>query len=482
MKTIYIDFNASSNGNGTIESPLNVMPSNLEGNTEYLIKRGGRTTLNSPIKVWMIDNVKVGAYGEGPKPYIETSVPTLKIFDAQVSNMVIDGIEFNGNDKALCVIVCGGVGITVNDCHIYGFYSPLRAFGEYASDYWGGAENRAFTVTNSEIHRVGQDAMYFQNMDNVYVENVKIYDVNRDFLTHGSDQSKAAGDGIQFEKGIRNFIVKNSYISREIILDDGSVIQGGNKFSFIANCNKDEAGTKIFTGNTLVAPYNAGAGGSGMYLSGNLEGMVIENNTFIHNTDISGTLLNSIHIGGRNENGTGVTIQYNRFYNSEGVYIYGGNTLKNNKFYGTTKEIDELHNPGDGQVVYGNEIYPTFDEIIYPNPDHNFNPGDNNGGDNNGGTGGDNSGDNNGGNTDGSDQGTGGNGGSDNQDNKGVTIRVFLKSDSVKAFVLPNTTIEQITPMLEDVPYSGLQLRVDNMYYYIAGNEIEEIEVEYGEI
>ncbi len=264
---VYIDPTASAGGDGSITQPLNNVPS-IESNTNYYFKSGTEISL-AQINLSDVHNVKISTYGGTDRFKINANGGDKnKTFGVSGSNIIIENIEVDGNGELcpyLSMYIPSNVyaqtktdNVTIKNCKFYDFTSGIRAFG---------ATN--LTVQDCEIFDIGEDGAFITKCDNVNFLNNHIYKVNQGFFTQAAGAT-AAGDGIQLEP-VKNWKVIGNTIDRS-----GT----GNKFAFIAN-NRDSAGIKICQNNTFIGPYDAGAGGAIMYITGAADKVDISGNTFI---------------------------------------------------------------------------------------------------------------------------------------------------------------------------------------------------------
>lgn len=259
---VYIDPSEPLGGDGTIENPLNMMPS-VQSNTTYYLKSGGELSLIT-ISAIGKENITFTTYGGTERFKINASgTDGNKVFDCNSVNVVVENIEIDGNGERSPFQTMGTYvkcdNILIRNCKFYDFVSGIRAFS-----------TTNLTVENCEIFDIAEDGMFISHCDYVTLLNNNIYKVNQLFFSAGTSQKDAPGDGIQLEP-VKNWTVIGNHIDRS---------DTGNKFAFIAN-NRDSAGAKIFQNNVLTGPYDAGSGGAIMYITGAADSVDISGNTFI---------------------------------------------------------------------------------------------------------------------------------------------------------------------------------------------------------
>ncbi|HPE56285.1 MAG TPA: hypothetical protein PK904_07805, partial [Bacteroidales bacterium] len=131
---VYIDPTNSGDPDedGTLEHPYNSwLDISFTDNTTYLQAAGTEFTLVSTLDIDNVDNVTIGAYGDGPRPIIHSNPSTnaAMVRVARASNTVVDGLALIGN---LANSPDGGV---------------------FVSGHWssGGAPTLNTTINNCEI-------------------------------------------------------------------------------------------------------------------------------------------------------------------------------------------------------------------------------------------------------------------------------------------------------------------------------------------
>ncbi len=235
--TVYIDPSASSNGNGSMSSPLRNLPSSLQPNTAYLIKRG---TTHPSIQE-RFDNVLIGAYGTGESPIIEGGIvvennsrnTTLRDLDITntANTFVLDFLHQNTSTD-----------ITVAFNKIRGIQTGGK-YPKYALHH---------TVTNlvlfnNEIFNIENNGWWLSSRKNNKVIRNWFHNVNKG----GETSTDNTGDGIQAQYGLDGL-----YFAGNIIDKTNSMW----KYALMLNGDQKN---NVFEYNTFYAP-KGGAGGAGV--------------------------------------------------------------------------------------------------------------------------------------------------------------------------------------------------------------------------
>jgi hypothetical protein len=232
----YIDPSRSSNGNGSINSPFNVLPSNLQQNTAYLIKRG---TTHPGINRRFV-NVLIGAYGSGSQPVItgglvvqnNSSNSTIRDLDITNQGTWARVIEFNHQNSSQS--------ITVAYCKIRGVKQNGR-YPQYAIHH----AVDGLVLFNNEIFNIDNNGWWLTPHSNIKVVRNWIHNVNKG----GENNGNNSGDGIQAEYGLNGM-----YFA-------GNIIDKSNSMWKYALMLNGQQNNNVFEYNTFYAP-KAGAGGA----------------------------------------------------------------------------------------------------------------------------------------------------------------------------------------------------------------------------
>ena len=148
---VYIDPEAVTDGNGSINSPRNIIPEFVE-NTAYLLKRG--TTYRGSIKE-IFTNILLGAYGEGDMPVVRSErTRALEILNTS-SHSTIRDIYFTASG-----VTPYGVGIARVGESGDGFVEHITvAFCKFI----GHNEDGAGVYPRNNIGFSGDDITFFNN-------------------------------------------------------------------------------------------------------------------------------------------------------------------------------------------------------------------------------------------------------------------------------------------------------------------------------
>jgi len=311
---VYIDPTAPSGGNGTIDQPLNSVPT-IQSNTTYLFKAGTTTDIVE-IKAIGLSNLKFTTYGGTERARFNMTEPENKraAFNVNCEHVVIENFAVDGKGNLSFLKSMGTYvktdDITVSNCIMHNFISGIRVFT---------ATN--IKIEESEIYDIAEDGMFISHCDYVTLLNNNIYKINQLFFTAGTSQKDAPGDGIQLEP-VKNWTVIGNHIDRS---------DTGNKFAFIAN-NRDSAGVKILQNNVFTGPYNAGDGGAIMYITGAADKIDISGNTFIMGNTSKPVL-------GIYQTVDNAHIHDNLFVNVESSMISNDAVFENNKYAGIDMQL-----------------------------------------------------------------------------------------------------------------------------------------------
>ncbi len=249
---IYIDPSKSTNGNGTIDSPLNTWPSELNSNTAYLQKSG--TKYDKDINKQSNDYILIGAYGKGERPIIASSL----ILTGKET--VVREISIPDNELRI-----GKWPYTdVENCWVYD--CEIKALSVFTSET---------KIIGNIIHNSGTDGLWtsgstFGNYNrNIEIAYNHIYDVNMHWYP-GATESEAPGDGIQAEAS--GFIhIHHNLIDRT---------STGSKFCIIIGHQDAAPLDALVEHNVLYSPKKTENEGAFIYIKDNVDA-VIRYNKFI---------------------------------------------------------------------------------------------------------------------------------------------------------------------------------------------------------
>ncbi len=294
--TVYINSEATMNGNGSMDSPFNQLP-DITSNTTYLIKCNTTLPVNQNIDIGFKHDIAFSSWGRGDKPVISAGEGVKKLFNIYDSEHIIfENLELKGSRSQVCGIGCGatseGKDILIRNVRVHDFIWGIRALANVSG----------IKIINSEIYNTLDDGIFMKKADSILIQNCRIYRINQNWLLKGHSQKVAAGDCIQLESCSR-WVVKDNILDRS---------DTGNKFALIAN-NGDRIGGKVLN-NIIYTPFNSGDGGAGIYMSGGLDGVLISGNEiygFTGEKAVSGIYLKS----------GGYKIVHNTFINVEDIYV-----------------------------------------------------------------------------------------------------------------------------------------------------------------
>ena len=239
-RVIYIDPDVHTPGDGSLSSPLKVLPGTLQSNTAYLIKRG--TT--HPAINRHFSGVLLGAYGTGSMPVIwggltvqnHSSNSTIRELDIARQRTgdfqrVLEFIEGNKSQN-----------ITVAYCKIRGVASN-GVYPQYAINH----AVDGLILFNNEIFNAQVNGWWLTPHSDVKAIRNWIHNVNKG----GEHATNSTGDGMQAEYGqTRLYFAGN-------IIDKSNAMW---KYAFMLNNNQVN---NVVEYNTFYAP-KQGAGGAGV--------------------------------------------------------------------------------------------------------------------------------------------------------------------------------------------------------------------------
>lgn len=268
--TIYIDpTNSGDPGeNGTVEHPFDSwLDISFADNTAYLQAAGTEFTLSGTMNIDNVDNVTIGAYGEGERPIInaQPGSDAAMVRVARASNTLIEGVALIGHlDTSPIAGVhvsghwsSGGaptLNTTINDCEIAYVYNGIR--GIPAS-----TPIETITITNCDIHHINEDGAFIKHCPNITIEGCHMWHINLDWHLQGHLESQSPGDCIHILGDCDNYLIKDNILDRRYT---------GNKFCFIyGNTHYTPEVSGRVIGNTMYPPKDTatGNGGAAMYFS-----------------------------------------------------------------------------------------------------------------------------------------------------------------------------------------------------------------------
>lgn len=360
MTTYYIDPSRSTNGDGSLATPYNVLPTITSNNT-YLFRRN--TTYPDAITVPSgVTKVIIDAYDTGNKPLI---IPgTLNRWSIRVTqtssyvtikNLELTGALGNGSQTVFGIYIGSGPGvtadnITISDCVIRdiigtsgGDCDGIIAFGD----------NLVFT--NNTIYNIADDGIWVEGL-NARIQNNNIYNVGTD--------SSATGDCVQLngKTGVTScgaFVVTGNTLNHSANLEkqcfivSGASLGNGGLFAF-NTCSfpldrqnsgnycvySDQPGTKILrnylyggTGGVLI---DAGANQviRGNFMIKGQYGVVFANSptgTLIEHNTITECLDNAMYLS---SNDATTVVRYNVMYNNgKGLASWAAASRSKNSYY-----------------------------------------------------------------------------------------------------------------------------------------------------
>lgn len=228
--TIYIDVDASDNGDGTFEFPYNHINHVsrvtggesrllLQENTFYLFKRGTTIDLEPEHKRLEIRNgSSVGAYGYGDNPtFVFNDRSQFVMGQWYQNNTGIRDVNFVSTDT-LSYGIHGHYG---RDFYI----SNVNSYGSGISAYRTGG---LIFIDSCKIRKTETEGIFINGdgyLDSIYIWNSHLDSINTNAIWYPGDQNISDGDGIQIYAPFQ--WIKNTTVDKR-----GT----GTKFCFINFC------------------------------------------------------------------------------------------------------------------------------------------------------------------------------------------------------------------------------------------------------
>lgn len=325
---VYIDPSAAQNGNGTsAEAPFDswTRVTTFRSGTAYLQRAGTSQTLTTRLANGNLpSNILIGAYGEGPRPYLaSTDNSTGDRGTIEIPNntrdVVIRDMHIRAPDLAACINLRWSERAIIFNNELEDSFTGIRGFGGH------------YQIIGNIIHRTQTNGIYFQDAEELEIAWNFIFRTNTRWEPPYTDEDFASGDGVQFIRAL-NWHVHHNVIDRS---------SAGNKFCFISNQNR---GTGLLEHNHFIGPRSSNGGGSSVYLGAGFEGsalaMIFRYNTFStsgvgalwhhhSNLTVYGNLfINSF--GGIYNNGNQTRYYHNVFWNPDRRIMQGGGIVVNN--------------------------------------------------------------------------------------------------------------------------------------------------------
>jgi hypothetical protein len=229
---------------GSIEHPYSSFSEiNWKDNTVYALKR------NTLLKCGQIriqgNGITLASYGKGKRPIIQCTDNSASSGNKHaiisdwdgIDNTVIRDLEITAAQATSCIrFLSNCQDIKIINCKLHDSNWGFRSIS-----------NNNVYVYNTEVFNIYDDGMFLESNNGIEIANCYVYNVNLNFKPPSTPESKAAGDGVQFQD------CNNWYVHHNII-DRGN---SGNKFCFISNNKNQNNGVVEF--NIFSGPYTNGA-------------------------------------------------------------------------------------------------------------------------------------------------------------------------------------------------------------------------------
>lgn len=320
----YLDVNAVSNGDGSIETPYNVYSSGIAflngGNSRGLFFKRDTTIINSGTTILTptapASQIYIGAYGTGNKPIINdirTTLSSCWIFQNDAEGVFVEDIKISGASD----IIGGGTplpgyanAITINSDNQFKHMALLNI----------DIEGCRYGITHNKYNDESPSSMLYLNIN---ISNHGSYGIAGNLRQAVFLGCSITNSGVQHD---------------EHCLRTGcdQITIDGLRSDFPANLsNKDALRCELFTTATL--PYSTGLYVGRSYLTGGatelgwsnssgniaLSHILFENNR-VSAGNLTGSINTAMNVGVKTATGisdvTNVTIRNNVYY-STGVYV-----------------------------------------------------------------------------------------------------------------------------------------------------------------
>lgn len=324
----YIDLDASSNGDGSFESPFNTFTGiTFLSYKTYGLKRGSSETSSNPIDWTNLTETVLMPYGTGDNAVFNftgtgnyavrmQNCTSCHIYNLDITspgtNSLVAGLALGSGTN-----FSGGTGNLIAYCNIYNIYQGAVDGGMGIRG--GGTDTN---ISYCEIYDCGCDGIYLEDCPGLVIDTCNIHDVNQNYGNVNNLGMGASGDCIQLGGDYDNFYIGNC-------LFDRSDANTGNKYCV------------IFSSSTVGAELYNG---------------IIEHCTFKTNANVAAGL--------EHVNGTGVIIRYNKFEGiTQGIRIEGisaiSTVIHHNLFYDCQRGIGigSVNGFSTGTKIYNNVFY-----------------------------------------------------------------------------------------------------------------------------
>jgi polysaccharide lyase-like protein len=323
-----------------------------KSDTAYLFKRGETYIIRDYQQIIIpktVSNVYLGPYGSGnEKPIIIGNSQDNGIFSIEAKNTYFRGLDIQNPLHTILYFRGNSEGGVVYECDIHNS-------GWIGVFFWSDGAK----VMNNNIYDIYLDGIWGGSLEYIEVGYNHIYDVNTAWEEHGSDQSKAGGDALQFSNedgyGVHSWWVHHNIFDRT---------NSGNKFGFIASGVDENFG--ILEYNIFKGPRTDGHGGASFFIGANSgestsKGIIIRYNHFlgpsphgiwnqVDNVIVEGNLFDGPDKAISNH-GKKMQLSNNIFRNYD-VCLEG----KMNRYFGDTDCTDSCSSSGSSGTPGANSI------------------------------------------------------------------------------------------------------------------------------
>lgn len=262
--TYYIDPSVThgSYANGSLKHPYSTWDAvPKRSNMHYRVKRGTKLALLESISFSGVQNIHIDAYGKGEAPRIEAIGIRHTIDLYNCKEVSINNLTIKGNEGVISALRIKGnsSNIQLNNCSIQNTLWGIRLMGNGNVPATGNIR-----ILNCTIKNIADDGIFAQNIHQLSIDSCQITKVNQKFISTGTSEEEAPGDGIQLIN-CANFSIEHCTIDRT---------DTGNKFAIIANQCKNG----IIAHNQIQGPMSSANGGAAIYLGYTTDSITIAHN------------------------------------------------------------------------------------------------------------------------------------------------------------------------------------------------------------
>lgn len=223
---VYIDSNATAKGSGTILHPFqSIRETRIRSGNSYFLRRGG--VYPGGIEIGGVENVTLGAWGEGAKPVIDgRGIDEQGIRVVSTRNVTVTELEVT-RVKGASVLVLGSEGFRIHGNHLHdalygvavnaGKLGPRGTIESNVIEHvWGdgvGAWNLTpgVVVRNNRVRYFGNDGIDVLGSTGAVIEGNTVHDsFDHELHSRGTTHAGIKAGGNRGSGGGYNIVVGNS--------------------------------------------------------------------------------------------------------------------------------------------------------------------------------------------------------------------------------------------------------------------------------